>query len=103
MGEQRFLRALSEAPDVASVLADGRKNGYPPGQQRAFVMAKVLEHHRVIFAATECPEIVAACKMIPAPTIESALAMAAEALGPDLEALIVPHALRTLPIVTSDE
>ena len=102
VGEQRFLRAMSEAPDVATVLADGRKHGYPPGQQRAFVMAKVLEHHPVIFAATEHPEVVAACKMIPAPTIEAALAMAAEAFGSDLDVLIVPHALRTLPIVTSE-
>jgi len=103
VGEQRFFRSLSEAPDVAYVLADGRKNGYPPGQQRSFVMAKLLEENQVIFAATECPEIVAACKMRPAESIEAALAMAAADLGSELDVLIVPHATHTLPIVTKNK
>ena len=102
VGEQRFYHALSSAPDVAYVLADGRANGYPPGQQRSFVMAKLLEHNQVVFAATECPEVVAACKMRPAESIEQALAMAARDLGPALDVLIVPHATRTLPIVTGE-
>ena len=100
VGEERFFRALADAPDVAYVLEDGRKNGYPPGQQRAFVMAKLLEENKVIFCSTEHPEVVAACKMIPAGTIEEALAMVAEDLGSDLDVLIVPHATRTLPIVS---
>ena len=103
VGEQRFYHALADAPDVAYVLADGRKHGYPPGQQRSFVMAKLLEHNKVIFAATECPEVVAACKMTPAETIEQALAMVAADLGPDLDVLIIPHATRTLPIVTGGD
>jgi len=43
VGEQRFLAAMREAPDIQFILDDARKNGYPPGQQRAFVMAKVLK------------------------------------------------------------
>ena len=101
VGEERFFHALADAPDVANVLADGRKNGYPPGQQRAFVMAKLLEQNKVIFCGTECPEVVAACKMRPAETMEDALAMVAAALGSDLDVLVVPHATRTLPIVGS--
>jgi len=41
VGEQRFFKAMRDAPDVQSILNDARRNGYPPGQQRAFVMAKV--------------------------------------------------------------
>lgn len=101
VGEQRFLAAMRDSPDVQSILCDARAHGYPPGQQRAFVMAKVLEQAQVVIVGSECPEIVAACKMRPAATVEDALQMASQALGPDLDVLIVPHALLTLPVVRS--
>jgi len=99
VGEQRFLAAMRDAPDVAFILEDGRKNGYPPGQQRAFVMAKVLEQNKVIIVGSECPDVVRQCKMIPAPTMAEALAVAAADLGTNLDVLVVPHALLTLPVV----
>jgi nickel-dependent lactate racemase len=99
IGEQRFLAAMRDAPDVRSILNDSRRNGYPPGQQRAFLLAKALEQVRVVIVGSEHPELVAACKMVPAATIEEALALAAEDLGPACSVLIVPHALLTLPVV----
>jgi len=99
VGEQRFLAAMRDAPDVQYILDDARRNGYPPGQQRAFVMAKVLEGARVVIVGSECPEVVEACKMDAAPTMEEALALAARELGDELEVLIVPHATQTLPVV----
>jgi lactate racemase len=100
VGEQRFLRALQDAPNVASILDDARRYGYPPGQQRAFVMAKVLEQNQVIFVGAEDPELIRSAKFMAAPTMEAAFGLVAESLGPDLEVLVVPHALLTLPIVT---
>jgi len=99
VGEQRFLTALRDAPNVQFILDDARRNGYPPGQQRAFVIAKVLEQARIVIVGSECPELVAACKMIPAATMDEALALAQRELGADLDVLIVPHAMLTLPIV----
>jgi nickel-dependent lactate racemase len=99
VGEQRFFAAMRDAPDVQSILEDARQHGYPPGQQRAFVMAKVLEKARVVIVASERPDVVAACKMTPAATMEEALALAAHELGSYLDVLIVPHALLTLPVV----
>ena len=87
------------------ILDDARRNGYPPGQQRAFVMAKVLEQHPVIIVGADHPEIIAAAKMIPA-------ADHGRGAGPGrrprrrrrpAEALIVPHALLTLPVLTRDD
>lgn len=100
VGEQRFLAAMRDAPDVQFILDDARRHGYPPGQQRAFVMAKVLEQSRVVIVGSECPDVVAACKMIPAATMDEALALAQRELGSNLDVLIVPHALLTLPVVT---
>lgn len=99
VGERRFLSAMRDAPDVQSVLEDARRNGYPAGQQRAFVMAKVLEQARVIIVASAYPDIVSACKMIPAATMDEALQIAAGDLGRPCDVLIVPHALLTLPVV----
>jgi len=99
VGEQRFFTAMRDAPDVQFILDDARKNGYPPGQQRAFVMAKVLEQSNVIIVGSECPDLVADCKMIPAATMEDALELAASKLGPTCDVLIVPHAMLTLPVL----
>ena len=102
VGEQRFLSAMRDAPDVAFILEDARRNGYPPGQQRAFVMAKVLEKTHVIIVGSECPDIVADCKMIPAATMDEALQIATAALGTSCDVLIVPHAMLTLPVVQGE-
>jgi nickel-dependent lactate racemase len=99
VGEQRFLRAMRDAPNIQYILDDARRNGYPPGQQRAFVMAKVLEQNQVIIVGSECPELVAACKMIPAATMDEAFTIASSQLGPECQVLIVPHALLTLPVI----
>jgi lactate racemase len=103
VGEQRFLAAMRDAPDVQSILDDARRNGYPPGQQRAFVIAKVLEQTRIVIVGSQRPDVVTACKMIPAATMDEALALAQHELGPALDVLIVPHALLTLPVVTKQE
>ncbi len=99
VGEQRYLAAMRDAPNIQFILDDARRNGYPPGQQRAFVMAKVLEQTRVIIVGSECPDLVAACKMIPAATMEEALSIAEKEMGKSSDVLVVPHALLTLPII----
>jgi len=100
VGEQRFLEKMRDARDMSSLLEELRRTGYPPGAQRAFIMAKVLEEARVVIVGSECPDLVKACKMIPAETMEEALALAARELGEELDVLIVPHALLTLPVVS---
>ena len=100
VGEQRFLEKMQGARDMKSLLDELRRTGYPPGAQRAFVMAKVLEKVSVIIAGTQTPDLVKACKMIPAGDMDEALDQAVKIIGKsDLDALIVPHALLTLPIV----
>jgi len=103
VGEQRFLEGMRDAPDVQAILCDAREHGYPPGQQRAFVMARVLEEANVVIVGSECPQVVTACRMIPAEAMEQALLSAAQDLGQNLEVLIVPHALLTLPVVDAEE
>ncbi len=99
VGEQRFFATMRDAPSVQSILEDARRNGYPPGQQRAFVIARVLEQAKVVIVGSECPDLVAACKMIPAATMDEALDLATKELGASCRALVVPHAMLTLPVI----
>jgi nickel-dependent lactate racemase len=101
VGEKRFQAAMRDAPNIHFILDDARRNGYPPGQQRAFVMAKVMEHAQVVIVGSECPSLVADCKMIPAATMQDALALASAKLGQSCDVLVVPYALLTLPVISS--
>jgi len=103
VGEQRFLKAMQDAPDVQFILDDARKHGYPPGQQRAFVLAKVLEQNEVIIVGAQDPDLIRSAKLLAAPTMEAAFALVRDRLGDNLEVLIVPHALLTLPIVQTQK
>jgi nickel-dependent lactate racemase len=99
VGEQRFLKAMQEAPGVQTILDDARQYGYPPGQQRAFVMAKVLEENEVIIVGAEDPALIRSAKFLCEPTMDDAFRAVSRKLGNNLDVLIVPHALLTLPIV----
>jgi nickel-dependent lactate racemase len=99
VGEHRFYQLLSDANDVASLVAHLREDGYPPGGQRAYIVAQMLTGCQVIVVGAEDPAIVQQCHMTPAATMEEALALAQDWIGREAEALIVPHALLTLPVV----
>jgi nickel-dependent lactate racemase len=63
-------------------------------------MAKVLEKNPVIIVGSKTPDVVREVHMIPAVDMEEAFNIAAERIGrKELEILIVPHGLQTLPIV----
>jgi hypothetical protein len=64
-------------------------------------MAKVLEEANVIIVGSEYPDIVTDCKMTPAATMADAFDMITRDMGDNLDVLIVPHALLTLPVVSA--
>ncbi len=103
VGEQRFYETMQEAKDMSSFLSNLRSTGYPPGAQRAFVMAKVLEKNPVIIVGSMTRDVVRELHMTPAADMEEAFSITAERIGrKDLEVLIVPHGLQTLPIVKNN-
>jgi len=99
VGEQRYIEKMKNAKDIPSLLADLRRTGYPAGAQRAFVMAKVLEQNDVIVVGCKDPKIVVDAKMTPAADMKEAFEIVKGKLDSELDVLIVPHALLTLPIV----
>lgn len=101
-GERRFLAAMQEPGGPPAVIAKARAEGTQPGAQRAYIMARVLEEVAVIFAGVEDPEPVRQIGCIPAVDLEEALALAVARVGAPATALVVPHALLTLPIVQTE-
>lgn len=98
-GERRFLETMRSGTDIGSLLAELRRTGYPPGAQRAFIMAKVLEKNHVIIVGSGTPEVVRQLHMTPATDMAEAFRIAVSKIGRnELEALIVPQALLTLLI-----
>jgi hypothetical protein len=89
---------MKGAESMEALLAELRRTGYPPGGQRAFIMAMVLEKTKVIIAGTATPHVVRQLHMTPAANMDEAFRIAAAQVGrDDLEVLIVPQALLTLP------
>ncbi|MBW1998497.1 MAG: nickel-dependent lactate racemase [Deltaproteobacteria bacterium] len=104
VGERRFLEKMKQAQDLPSFLDRMRREGYPPGAQRAYVMAKVLEKNTVVIVGSQTPDVVRRLQMVPARDMQEAFSMAARMMGrKDLEVLIIPNALLTLPIVQEDQ
>jgi len=98
-GEQRFLATMRDTPSVQALIDHARRYGYQPGEQRAFVMAKLLAECEVVIVGAECPEVVRQAKMTPLSDMAAALTYLADRCGRNADVLIVPHALLTLPVV----
>ena len=99
-GEQRFLAAMSAPGGPTAVIDRACREGIRPGEQRAYVMARVLEDVDIVVAGIHDPDVARAIGFVPARDLDEALAIAATKVGTPSSALIVPHALLTLPIVT---
>jgi nickel-dependent lactate racemase len=102
-GEQRFLAAMSGPGGPPAVIERARRDGIRPGEQRAYVMALVLQDVEVIVAGIEDPSVALKAGCIPAASLEEALRLSASRVGETADVLIVPHALTTLPLVEPRE
>ncbi|MFC7070722.1 lactate racemase domain-containing protein [Halobaculum lipolyticum] len=87
-GERRFYDRLSTGASAADVFETMRE-GYEPGAQRAFVLARALRDHEVWITNSEHPAVVEECLMHAADT-------PADAIAPGSRVLVVPDALGTL-------
>jgi nickel-dependent lactate racemase len=94
-GERRFSEWLSDATDPESLYQE-MAEGYEPGAQRAFVLARALRNHPVTVTNSSCPELVEECLLDAAPTVEAAL----DGTDPGDDVLVVPDALHTLLVET---
>ena len=101
-GERRFFTALSQASDLQKLLAEFRRTGCRVGEQRTFMLAQVLLKYEIVVAGSLCPDVVRACHLISAASVDEALSDARRRHGAAAQVLYLPHPLQTLPIVRRD-
>lgn len=99
VGEQRFLSAMAAPGGAEAVVERARRDGIRPGEQRAYVMALVLQDVSIIVAGMSDPEIARSVGFLSAADVPEALQMATRMVETPATVLVVPHALLTLPIV----
>jgi len=87
-GERRFYDRLSGGATAQAVF-DAMREGYEPGAQRAFVLARALRDHEVWVTNSDHPGVVEDCLMRAADAPE-------DAIEPGSRVLVVPDALSTL-------
>jgi len=99
LGERRFHELMRSAHDAKEIVDTARKEGYPAGGQRAFVVAKVLQECEVVIVGSEQPGLVEETKMLPVADMIEAFQFVERKHGRDADVLVVPHALHVVPVV----
>ena len=97
-GEQNMFNILAKLRPSQALLDHLLKNGCLPGEQRAFMIAKLMQTYRLIFVGAKYPEIIEQVHIPHFATIEAAI----ESLNLDQpKILVVPHAIHQIPVPTS--
>ena len=97
---QNFFSALQGVRSLDTLITELLERGYRPGEARAFQLARLLELNEVVIVGAEFPAIVKACHLQEAADMDAAVDLTRWLLGDDLDVLIIPHALHTLPVPT---
>jgi hypothetical protein len=87
--------------DRDAFLTRMRYGAFQPGEQRAYIMSRVLDEVDVIFAGVHDPIPLRSMGFLTATTIDEAWDMAGDIAGRPATALVVPHALLTMPVVAT--
>jgi nickel-dependent lactate racemase len=99
LGERRFHELMRSAHDPKEIVETARREGYPAGGQRAFVVAKVLQECEVVIVGSEHPGLIRETKMIPIADMMEAFQFVERKHGRDADVLVVPHALHVVAVV----
>jgi nickel-dependent lactate racemase len=103
VNSQNFFSALQGVRSLDALIDELLERGYRPGEARAFQLARLLEQNEVVVIGSEFPAMVKACHLHAAADIEEAVDLTRWLLGDDLDALVISHALHTLPVPPTAE
>jgi nickel-dependent lactate racemase len=99
-GDSRFENFLKRAQKPREAIAKGKRLGLKPGEQRAYMLARVLENVRITVAGSALsPKLLQRMFLDFSPTVEGALEKAFGELGKDTKVLVIPYSLLTIPIL----
>ena len=96
IGEQRFFTML-KTKSIDEILNTNEE--FKAGEQRSFFIASVLKKCKIIVVGCQTPNIIKEAKMIPAKDMEEAFNIVKNDFGNNIEMLLIPNALFTLPVI----
>jgi nickel-dependent lactate racemase len=99
-GNTAFENLLRRSRTPSEAVKKGKEMGFEAGEQRAYMVAKVLEHAKVIVAGSSIPpKVLQEMFFDSTKTVDEALAKAFKIAGKSAKVLVIPHSLLTIPMV----
>jgi nickel-dependent lactate racemase len=103
LNAQNFYSALQGVRSLDTLITELLERGYRPGEARAFQLARLLELNEVVVVGSDFPAMVEACHLQGVADLRAAADLTQWLLGDDLDVLIIPHSLHTLPVPTATD
>lgn len=100
-GERNFMQMMHRFGPTREMMGYLRETGFRPGDQRAFMVAKLRQYYRLIIVGSP-KQLVFEANLDHADTMDEAFYAAQKMVRTDTpKLLIVPHSLQTLPVEPS--
>ena len=101
-GERNFMQMMARYGPTREMMGYLRETGLRPGDQRAFMVAKLRQYYRLIIVGSP-KQLVFEANLDHAQTMEESFYVSQKMVRTDTpQLLIVPHSLQTLPIEPLD-
>ena len=99
-GNPAFENLLRHSRTPSEAVKKGKEIGFEAGEQRAYMVAKVLEHAKVIVVGSSISSgVLQEMFFDSAKTVDEALAKAFKIAGKNAKVLVIPYSLLTIPMV----
>jgi len=99
-GNLVFENLLRHSRTPSEAVKKGKEIVFEAGEQRAYMVAKVLEHAKVIVVGSSIPSrVLQEMFFDSAKTTDEALAKAFKIAGKNAKVLVIPYSLLTIPMV----
>ncbi|HXV66735.1 MAG TPA: nickel-dependent lactate racemase [Nitrosopumilaceae archaeon] len=96
IGDKRFFKML-KTKSISEII--NLNEEFKTGEQRSFFIACVLNKCKIIVVGSQTPNIIQEAKMIPAQDMKEALDIIKNDLKNNIDILLIPNSLFTLPIL----
>lgn len=97
-GEERFFQLMASVTSPKKLIEKVKKEGYPAGGQRAYLMALTMEHAEVVIVSSATPEVVRKMHMQHFDTIDEAIRYGLQRFGDDAKIWVIPHSMQVITV-----
>ncbi len=98
-GHPGYCEIMKKAQDADDIIRISREEGFAPGEQKAFILARILKRARIVMTDCLLPEeTLKELYLDSAPTLQEALNRELEK-NPGARVILIPDGLLTLPIL----